>query len=252
MSDVLGKTLLVTGAASGIGFATAQLALKRGAQGVALLDLDSFALERATASLGAGARAWVCDVANSSQVERAVEAAATWLGRLDAVVNAAGIDHVAALAEMQDSAWDRTLAINLSGPMRVCRAVHGHLRAAGGGTVVNIASGAGLSPLSGRSAYCASKAGLIMFSKALAMELAPDNIRVNAVCPGAVDTPLFRTSYENAPDPQGALQSIRHRYAMRRVAGPEEIAEAVLYLSSDASSYVTGTAHAVDGGRTFH
>jgi len=103
-----------------------------------------------------------------------------------------------------------------------------------------------------RTAYCASKAGLIMFGKALAMEVAADGIRVNSVCPGAVDTPLFRSSYEGSDDPAGDLELIRRRYAMHRIALPQELAEAILFMSSPASSYITGTALAVDGGRTFH
>ena len=152
-------------------------------------------------------------------------AAAEALGGLDGVVNAAGIDLQAPLSGMTLADWSRVMAVNLTGPMLVCRAALPHLRRAGGGTIVNVSSAAGLAPLAQRTAYCATKAGLVMFGKALAMELAADGIRVNAVCPGAVDTPLFRSSYEGAADPQAALESIRNRYALHRIAQPEEIAE---------------------------
>jgi NAD(P)-dependent dehydrogenase (short-subunit alcohol dehydrogenase family) len=251
MNALEGRAFFVTGGASGIGLAVARLALQRGAQ-VCIVDRDAPALARATRELGAGAEGIACDVAEAAQVAAAVSEAARRMGRLDAVVNAAGVDHLEPLEQITDADWARTLAVNLTGPMLVCRAAVPHLRSAGGGTIVNVSSAAGLVPIPGRSAYCASKAGVIMLGKALAMELAADNIRVNAVCPGAVDTPLFRTSYEDAADPAGALQAIRNRYALRRVAQPEELAEAVLYLSSPASSYVTGTAHAVDGGRSYH
>lgn len=251
MSGLEGRAFFVTGGASGIGLAVARIALQRGAR-ACIVDRDAPMLARAAKELGDGVHGIACDVTEPAQVVRAVAQAVQRMGRLDAVVNAAGVDHLAPLEQVTDAAWARTIAVNLTGPMLVCRAAVPHLRRAGGGTIVNVSSAAGLSPIPGRSAYCASKAGVIMLGKALAMELAADNIRVNAVCPGAVDTSLFRTSYEDAEDPAGALQAIRDRYALRRVAQPEELAEAVLYLSSSVSSYVTGTAHAVDGGRSYH
>jgi NAD(P)-dependent dehydrogenase (short-subunit alcohol dehydrogenase family) len=118
--------------------------------------------------------------------------------------------------------------------------------------MVLVASAAGLRPLPLRSAYCSAKAGLIMFAKVLAQELADDNIRVNALCPGPVDTAMFRASYENAVDPKAELAMIRERYAMRRVADADEIARAAVFLTGRDSSFVTGSALAVDGGRVFH
>lgn len=247
----LPTAFLVTGGASGIGLAIARLAVARGAR-VALLDRDAQALARARAELGPVAEAFTCDVTDAAAVNAAVERAVQWLEGLDAVVNSAGVDSLTPLERMTDAEWTRLMAVNLNGPMFVCRACLPHLKRAGGGAIVNVASGAGLSPLRHRTAYCASKAALVMFGKALAIEAADDRIRVNSVCPGAVDTPLFRTSYEDAPDPQSELQHIRERYAMKRVADPSEIAEAVLFLASPAASYITGTALAVDGGRTFH
>ncbi len=242
---------LVTGGASGIGLAVARLAHARGA-GVALLDRDVEAARRAQESLGARAVAIACDVADPDSVAVAVNEAADFLGGLAAVVNAAGIDLQASLPEIEDADWSRVLGVNLTGPMLVCRAALPHLRRGGGGTIVNVASAAGLAPLAHRSAYCATKAGVIMFGKSLAMELAADAIRVNSVCPGAVDTPLFRGSYEHGADPEAELARIRARYALNRIARPEELAEAILFLSSPASSFVTGIAMAVDGGRSYH
>jgi len=242
--------MLVSGGASGIGLAVARLAAGRGAR-VGLLDRDADALGAAVRLLGDAALPLLCDVTDGPAVQAAVDRAASWLGGFDAVVNSAGIDMLEPLETTGDAAWARLLEVNLTGPMRVCRAALPHLRA-GGGSIVNIASGAGLRPLAHRTAYCASKSALIMFGKALAIETAADNIRVNAVCPGAIDTPLFRTSYEQAEDPGQALGEIRQRYALGRIAAPEEVAEAVLYLSGAGASYITGTALAVDGGRTFH
>jgi len=248
----LPQRFLVSGAASGIGLAVARLAVARGAR-VGLLDRDAAALAAACDALGSSvALPVVCDVSDPAAVSRAVDEASAWLGGIDAVVNSAGIDSLQPLEQLSDADWARVMAVNLTGPMLVCRAVLPHLRRAGGGAIVNVSSAAGLSPLLHRTAYCAAKAGVIMFGKALALEAAADGIRVNAVCPGAVDTPLFRTSYENSDDPARDLEAIRQRYALRRVAAPEELAEAVLFLSGPASSYITGTAMAVDGGRTFH
>lgn len=245
------RQLIVSGGASGIGLAVARMAVARGAR-VALLDRDTAALAEAVRLLGEAALALECDVSDAPAVRTAVDRAAQWLGGVDALVNSAGIDALRSLEATSDEEWARVLAVNLTGPMLVCRAALPHLRAAGGGSIVNIASGAGLRPLPNRTAYCASKAAVIMFGKSLAIETAADGIRVNAVCPGAIDTPLFRTSYENADDPERALAEIRERYALGRIAAPEEVAEAVLYLSGPGASYITGTALAVDGGRTFH
>lgn len=249
MSDELrGRRLLVTGGGSGIGLAVAQLAEQRGAR-VAVLD-------RAFPEGFAGAHSdWLlcqADVADSAAVHAAVDAAARTLGGLDIVVNSAGVDCEARLDALDDAAWARTLAVNLSGPMYVCRAALPHLRANGGGAVVNVASAAALVPLAGRSAYAASKAGLVMFGKTLAAEWAGERIRVNAVCPGAVDTPLLRGSYEGRDGADEAERAIRSRYALGRVGQAEEMAEAILFLAGPSAAFITGVALAVDGGRSWH
>lgn len=253
MSGALaGRRILITGAAKGIGLATVTRFLAEGAN-VAALDRDESALAVLRRS-GQGTRLHTAqaDVADPDAVAAAVADCAAALGGLDGLVNAAGIDLVADIEAMTLSDWNRVLAVNLTGPMLVMHAAYQHLRASGGGTIVNVSSGAGLSPLKHRTAYCASKAGLQMASKALAMEAAEFGIRVNTVCPGAVETGLFRSGIDAAPDPGAAYEAVRTRYALQRIAAPEEIAAAILWLTSTESSYVTGTAIAVDGGRTFH
>lgn len=252
MSLLAGRRVLITGAASGIGRATARLFRDEGAA-LALIDRDARALASAARSLGGDEiAALAVDVTDEAAVETAVVAAADRLGGLDGVVNGAGIALTAPLETITRPQWDEVLAVNLTGPMLVCRAALGALTDAGGGTIVNIASGAALRPLDNQSAYCAAKAGLVMLSKALALELAPRGIRVNALCPGVVDTPLFRSAWELAPDAPLPEATIRARYALGRIADPKEIATAALFLTGPHASYVTGTAMAVDGGRTFH
>ncbi len=250
--ELAGRRILVTGAAKGIGLATVERFLAEGARIVAL-DQDKRALAALRARFDAGSlHTAQVDVVDPAAVQAAVATAAAALGGLDGVVNAAGIDLIADIETVALADWNRILAVNLTGPMLVIQAAYPHLRDAGGSTIVNVSSGAGLSPLKHRTAYCASKAGLQMLTKSLAMEAAEFGIRVNAICPGAVETELFRSSIDTAPDPQAEYEKVRARYALHRVATPDEIAAAILWLTSAESSYVTGTAIAVDGGRTFH
>jgi NAD(P)-dependent dehydrogenase (short-subunit alcohol dehydrogenase family) len=244
------RRVLVTGAASGIGLAVARVFTLEGAR-VAMLDRDEARLGKEAASVE-GAVPLVCDVGNERQVRESVARAAGSIGGLDGVVNCAGIDLMRPFEEMTTEEWTRVLTIDLTGPMLVCHAAVPLMKRAGRGTIVNVASGAGLRPLEHRTAYCTAKAGLVMFGKTLAMDLAPYGIRVNAICPGIIDTPMFRGSWEHAPDPQAELAKILDRYLIKRTGQPEEIAYAALYLTSDESSFVTGAALAVDGGRTFH
>jgi NAD(P)-dependent dehydrogenase (short-subunit alcohol dehydrogenase family) len=243
-----GRRVLVTGAASGIGLAIALLFQREGAR-LAMLDRDEQRLKAAAVDT---AVPLVCDVAEERQVRDAVAAAVDALDGLDGVVNSAGIDLMRPFEDMTAEEWGRVLAVDLTGPMLVCHAAMPALKHAGRGTIVNIASGAALRPLEQRTAYCAAKAGLVMFGKTLAVDLAPYSIRVNAICPGIVDTPLFRSSWAGAADPRAELGRILDRYVIKRPGRPDEIAQAALYLTSDESSYVTGAALAVDGGRTFH
>ncbi|MBN9530209.1 MAG: SDR family oxidoreductase [Alphaproteobacteria bacterium] len=251
MSGALaGRRILIAGAAKGIGRATAERFVGEGAR-IAAFDRDEQALSALAAALP-GNVTLPGDVADPAAVATAVQAAVSALGGLDGVVNAAGIDLLADIEAMTLADWQHVIAVNLTGPVLVMQAAYPYLKAAGGGTIVNVSSAAGLSPLARRTAYCASKAGLQMASKALAIEAAAFGIRVNAVCPGAVETDLFRSSIDAAADPQAAYEAVRARYALQRVAEPAEIAAAILWLTGDDSSYVTGTSIAVDGGRTFH
>ena len=240
-----GRRVLVTGAASGIGLAVSRVFEREGAR-VAMLDRDAGRLK------DAGPVTVVADVADEQEVREAVTQAAGALGGLDGVVNCAGVDLMRDFEAMTSAEWSRVIAVDLTGPMLVCHAAVPALKQAGRGTIVNVASGAALRPLEKRTAYCAAKAGLVMFSKTLAVDLARYEIRVNAICPGIIDTPMFRSSWEGTTDPEAELAKILDRYVIKRIGDPDDIANAALYLTSDESKFVTGIALAVDGGRTFH
>lgn len=244
------RTILISGAASGIGRAIALRFAAAGAR-LALLDVNGDALAELAQALP-GSLALRCDVADHDAVARTIGRATETLGGLDGVVNAAGVDLIRDFASMTPAEWHRVIAINLTGTMSVCHAAVDALARNPGATIVNLASGAGLQPLTHRTAYCASKAGLIMFSKALALELAPRNIRVNVVCPGAIDTPMLRAGFEAADDPSGMQEMVRTRAALQRIGQPDDIASAALFLTSTASAFATGSTLVVDGGRVFH
>ena len=247
------RRILITGGGAGIGLATAGLALREGAA-VALLDRRRAALSAAERELeGRGHVVSVeADVTDEVAVAHAVEAAVAGLGGLDGLVNCAAVDFIKPLAATTLGEWQHLMAVNLTGPMLICRAATSVLASSGSAAIVNLASAAGLRPLPLRTAYCASKAGLIMFGKVLAKELAPHGIRVNTVCPGAVDTELFRSVLSGGARAKAELDEIRARYALDRLGTPPEIAAAVVFLLSAESAFVTGATLAVDGGSSFH
>ncbi len=250
-----GRRILVTGAASGIGRATAELFRAEGAA-VGLLDRDEKNLDDAASEIvrnnGPTVTTVTVDLSDDAAVTPAINRAATDLGGLDGLVGCAGVDLLCPFDEMSLCDWRRILDLNLTGAFGATHAALPHLRAAGSATIVHVASGAALRPLEARSAYCVSKAGLVMFAKTLAIDLARYGIRVNAICPGIIDTLLFRQSLEASGDPEAELEKILDRYLIRNVGQPEDIANAALFLTSKESAHVTGTTLAVDGGRTFH
>jgi NAD(P)-dependent dehydrogenase (short-subunit alcohol dehydrogenase family) len=244
-APLAGRVALVTGASSGIGAAAARALAAAGAA-VALLARRREPLEALAGELGEDAALpLVADVADSGQVDGAVAATLARFGRLDAVVNSAGVSIPASLADTDDGTWNAVIDANLSGSFFVARAAAPHMGE--GGSIVNVGSELSHIGMGMYVAYCASKAGVIGLTRALAVELAPA-IRVNAVCPGPVDTPMLAAEFEQF-GAEAALAETLARVPMRRLADADEVAAAILYLTADAP-YATGTALALDGGAT--
>jgi len=233
-----GRRILITGAASGIGQRTAELFAAEGAA-LTLLDCDRKRL--ASVARETGGTAVEADVTQEASVARAVEQGVGAMGGIDGIVNAAGIVIYGSVLDVGVADWKLVLDVNLTGTYIVIRCCLPWLAKAPYATIVNIASGQGLLPNTpNMTAYAASKGGVVNLTRALAAELAP-SIRVNSVCPGMVDTPMT-----------ARLRREVDRYALKRIAEPLEIAQAILFLSGTESSFVTGAALAIDGGRTFH
>lgn len=245
MGDLTGRRILITGAASGIGLASARLFAREGAR-LALLDMNAGALEPVVEGLSATGH--TADIADPAAAGRAVGAAVEALGGLDGLVHCAAIADRHKLAGLPLDQWQRLLAVNLTGTFALCQAAIVPLSRAGeGATIAAVASASGLLPSTAGGAYGATKAGVAMLLKYLAIELAPV-VRVNSVAPGMVDTPMSMA----AADPATRQADAARTYALQRPARPEEIAEALLFLTSWRSSYITGACIAVDGGRSFH
>ena len=233
-----GRRILITGAASGIGQRTAELFA---AEGAALTRLECDRKRLASVARETGGIAVEADVTQEASVARAVEQGAGAMGGIDGVVNAAGIVIYGSVLDVGVADWKLVLDVNLTGTYIVIRCCLPWLAKAPFATIVNIASGQGLLPNTpNMTAYAASKGGVVNLTRALAAELAP-SMRVNSVCPGMVDTPMT-----------ARLRREVDRYALKRIAEPLEIAQAILFLTGTESSFVTGAALAIDGGRTFH
>jgi NAD(P)-dependent dehydrogenase (short-subunit alcohol dehydrogenase family) len=246
-----GRRILITGAAAGIGLAIARLFAEEGAR-VALVDRDAGGLDAACRALGDAAVAATADVSDGEAVRGAVAAAADGLGGLDGIVNSAGIAPARPLAELGEDEFARILQVNLHGPFRVAQAALPHLRAAGGGTIVSIASTLGLRPVPGRGAYSISKAGLIMLGKALALELAADGVRVNTICPGRIELPAMEAEATTSEAREARMRAMGQNVAMKRLGFAAEVARTALFLTSDESSLATGSTLVIDGGAAFH
>jgi NAD(P)-dependent dehydrogenase (short-subunit alcohol dehydrogenase family) len=252
--DLAGARVLVTGAASGIGHAVAGRCLAAGAD-VGALDLDGERLTSAIADLrgiGGGRIARVvADVSDPGQVSRAVRQLADELGGLSAVVNVAGLGgYTGDVAETSLDAWQRTLAVNLTGVFLVTREALAFLRAEAGASVVNVSSQYGLVGGAGSPAYIASKAGVIGLTRAMAVDHAEENIRVNCVCPGPTDTPMLRADRGDSRHSIREDRRTKYRRLLAGVGTPEGVAGAIAFLLGPDAAEITGAVFSLDGGWT--
>lgn len=241
-----GKTALVTGAGSGIGKCIAETYAREGAR-VALADIDGEAAKSAARAIGNNAIALRVDVSKKADIDGVVGETVAAFGALDILVNNAGVTHInKPMLEIDEAEYDRIFAINVKGIFFACQAVVPVFRQRGSGVIINIGSTAGLRPRPGLSAYNATKGAVHVLTKSLAVELAPDGIRVCAIAPVATETPLLPSFLGPAP---GMREKFIATIPLGRLALPQDVADAALFLASAEAKFITGNIMEVDGGR---
>lgn len=250
MTTPSSRTALITGGASGIGLATALL-LRRQGWNTAIIDANVNALESARRIFPDQANGVVlidADLSVEIDAELAVKRATREFGGLNAVVNSAGIQRYGNAEQTSFELWHEVLDVNLTAAFMVSRAAIPHLRESGGGSIVNVGSVQSHVSQRGAVAYVTSKHALVGLTRSMAVDYAQEKIRVNCVCPGTVDTPMFRWSASLDPDPAAVVKACESMHPAGRIAQPEEVAEVIAFLVSDGASFVTGTTIDVDGG----
>ena len=240
------RTVIVTGGASGIGAATARRAHAEGAA-VVIVDTDQAGADKLAAELGPErSMAVALDVSDAVQVQACIEAAETRFGHLDVLVNSAGVRDTHSLLDLPSERWRRVMAINSEGVFNTSQAFVRKVRGKRAAAIVNVASTAGIIGIVNRPVYVASKHAVVGLTREMAIDYAGDNIRVNAVCPGMVYTPMTASYFEKPED----AERIAHSMPLGRAGKPEEIAAVILFLASDDASFVTGAVLPADGGFT--
>jgi NAD(P)-dependent dehydrogenase (short-subunit alcohol dehydrogenase family) len=250
MARLEGKTALITGAASGIGLACALRFGREGAH-VAAIDITEPSAEvraELTAAPSEGAFFWDVDVRDEAAVQKAVDTTAERFGRIDVLVNVAGVGGAGSVDALETGEWDRVLDVNLKGTFLVCKYVLRHMVAQQSGSVINMASVEGIAGLQGQPAYNASKGGVVMLTKNMAVDYGHLGIRVNCICPGLIETPL--TAVLDMAELRHMKDAFIKQHMLGRAGQPEEVAAPALFLASDDASFITGHALVVDGGYT--
>jgi NAD(P)-dependent dehydrogenase (short-subunit alcohol dehydrogenase family) len=246
----MGRTAIVTGAASGIGRASAMLFATEGAF-VALVDRDPIGLQQTLAAIEGTKGEASLHVGDVSIAEFALAASSEIIarrGRLDVLMTAAGFSCGGTVVTTDPADWDAVFRTNVGGTWLWSRAAVPEMQRQGSGSIITLASQLAIAGGSNNSAYIAAKGAIISLTRTMALDFAMDGIRVNAIAPGAVDTPMLRRSFARHADPEPVREASRNRHAMKRFGRAEEVAEAALHLACDASSFTTGTVMVVDGG----
>ena len=248
-ASLAGKVALITGAASGIGRAAAILFAREGAA-VAIADINSAGGALAEEIAGSGAPAFFegADLTQAADCHRVVERTLREFDGIHVLFNNAGIMRRASVVELSEEDWDRVMSVNVKSIFLMSRKVIPTMAKAGGGSIINTASGWGLAGGPRAAVYCASKGAVVLLTKAMAIDHGPQKIRVNCICPGDTDTSMLRNEAQQLGEREDFFLAQSARRPLGRIGQPEEIAQAALYLASDASSFVTGTALVVDGG----
>jgi NAD(P)-dependent dehydrogenase (short-subunit alcohol dehydrogenase family) len=248
-NSLIGKLALITVGASGIGRAAALLFAREGAA-VAITDIDRAGKTIAEEIVRNGGRAIFepADVTQAADCQRVVERTLQEFGGIHVLFNNAGIIRRASVIELSEEAWDRTMSVNVKSIFLMSRQVIPIMAKAGGGSIINTASGWGLVGGPRAAVYCASKGAVVLLTKAMAVDHGPQKIRVNCICPGDTDTGMLRNEAQQLGEREDSFLANSARRPLGRIGKPEEIAQAALYLASDASLFVTGTALVVDGG----
>ena len=241
---------IITGAKSGIGVATARRFLEEGAK-VVMADIEDAQRELESMTLDGGEATFVrADVSNEGDVHELIRQAVGKYGRIDILVNNAGIELARKATGTTEEQWDRLMGVNLKGVFLCSKAAVAEMQGSGGGVIVNVASELGLVGGAEIAAYCASKGGVIQLTKAMAIDHARDHIRINCVCPGPINTPLLDRIIETSATPDKERQITVARTLMNRLGEPVEIANVILFLASEESSFMTGSIVVADGGLT--
>jgi NAD(P)-dependent dehydrogenase (short-subunit alcohol dehydrogenase family) len=252
VTRLAGKVALITGGGTGIGRAIA-LAFAREGASVAVAGRRFEKLREVTREVekgGGKGLAMECDVTKAKEVERAVRGTTERFGRLNVLVNNAGVLSATTVEGISEEEWDRLMTVNVKGPFLMSRAVLREFRKAGGGAIVNIGSVLGLVAVKDRAAYCASKGGVTMLTKAMALDHAHENIRVNCICPSIVETELVKGVFNETEQGQAMRKARIATIPLGRIGRPEDVAELAVFLASEESSWLTGAAIPLDGGLT--